>query len=175
MPSFYDICMRVGTDKCKPTQYDDHQYYRVYPRYLEPLRDQPQKLLEIGLGCDMSYGPGRSVKLWKQYLPRVELWEAEYDTECASKYNATLDYRILTGNQGKRRVLESWVQSSGGNFNIIIDDGSHQSEHQLATLLYLWEHALLPGGYYFIEDLHYEDPRELAREAKHAAANATTG
>jgi hypothetical protein len=31
------------------------------------------KMPEIGLGCDMLYGPGASVKLWKEFLPEADL------------------------------------------------------------------------------------------------------
>ena len=36
------------------------------------------KMLEIGLGCDMGYGPGASVAVFKKLFPTAELWEAEF-------------------------------------------------------------------------------------------------
>ena len=38
-------------------------------------------------------------------------------------------------------------------FDVIIDDGSHESEHILTSLKTLFP-RLKTGGYYFIEDLH---------------------
>merc|ERR1719361_1387093 len=46
---------------------------------------QPPKMFEIGLGCNMEYGPGASVQAWKTVLPKAELWEAEYDEKCVNK------------------------------------------------------------------------------------------
>ena len=44
-------------------------------------------MLEIGLGCDMSYGPGASYHLWKTILSEHdELWEAEVDERCIEKF-----------------------------------------------------------------------------------------
>jgi hypothetical protein len=40
-------------------------------------------MLEIGLGCDMQYGPGASATLWRSYFPEADLWFAEYNGERA--------------------------------------------------------------------------------------------
>jgi hypothetical protein len=58
----------------------------VYEKYLEPIRDKPLKMLEIGLGCDMSYGPGKSYYTWQEFLPNVDLYYIEYDKECVRKW-----------------------------------------------------------------------------------------
>ena len=84
-PSFYDIAKKFGTDKVTDHHYNFSEYQAsswtrtfaeqetVYEKYLEPLRDRKLKMLEIGLGCDMSYGPGASYHTWLEYLPNVEL------------------------------------------------------------------------------------------------------
>jgi hypothetical protein len=46
----------------------------VYEKYLEPIRDKPLKMLEIGLGCNMAYGPGKSYYTWLEFLPNVDLY-----------------------------------------------------------------------------------------------------
>lgn len=40
-------------------------------------------MLEIGLGCDMGYGPGASLKLWHAFLPCAKISFVEYD-RCAA-------------------------------------------------------------------------------------------
>lgn len=51
----------VVTDKVKP-----HKYQQMYGLFILPLLHQAKrtnstiKLLEIGLGCDMTYGPGNN-------------------------------------------------------------------------------------------------------------------
>lgn len=57
-PSFYEIAIKTGTDKVT-----DHSYHHMYQKYLPAIRNRKIKMLEIGLGCDMSYGPGASVSL----------------------------------------------------------------------------------------------------------------
>jgi len=57
--SFYAIAKEEGTDKVV-----DHKYGHLYNSLLERLRGKSAvKLLEIGLGCGMTYGPGRSVNV----------------------------------------------------------------------------------------------------------------
>ncbi len=79
------------------------------------------------LGCDMKYGPGASVAIWKDILlPTDELWEAEFDRACVEKAqkNKQLEgVNVLVGDQGDPEVLASWLQKSGNNFDVIIDDG----------------------------------------------------
>jgi hypothetical protein len=165
MRTFREICVDSGTDKCLHTVHNDHRYHHVYPKYLESFRTRPIKLLEIGLGCGTVTGPGKSIGLWKEYLPHVELWVAEIDVACAEKFNASLDYRILVGRQGDNATLESWLQISGGGFDAIIDDGSHETVDQLASFHVLFPRALKPGGHYFIEDLQYQRDYERHHSA----------
>ena len=125
----------------------------MYEPRLEPLRDQHLKMLEIGLGCNMGYGPGSSYKLWMEYFPHVDLYFIEYDGACAAKWaNATPGATIFTGDQADRAFLSEFMVESGGDFDVIIDDGGHSMTQQRVSLEVLWD-AVKPGGLYFIEDL----------------------
>ena len=57
----------------------------MYGIFLGPLKYTPIKLLEIGVGCRMSYGPGASVQLWSTYFSNLELWGADYDVEFVNR------------------------------------------------------------------------------------------
>ena len=48
------------------------------------------KLLEIGLGCNMIYGPGKSVSLLKTWFHSIDLHEMEYDQACVDKWGAII-------------------------------------------------------------------------------------
>ncbi|KAL3418757.1 hard-surface induced protein [Phlyctema vagabunda] len=147
-PSFYEIAMKHGTDKVRP-----HNYQYMYEPRLAPMRDQKLKMLEIGLGCDMSYGPGASYYTWLEYFPNVDLYYIEYDAACAAAWaNQTTDATIYTGDQADVTFLQQFIVQSGGDFDIIIDDGGHTMNQQRVSLDILWE-VVKPGGIYFIEDL----------------------
>ncbi len=136
----------------------NHTYDQMYGMFLMPLRGSsaPMKMLEIGLGCDMWYGPGASVRLWRTLFPRAEIWEAELDAQCVKHHAATLrSMRVnaLIGSQGDPETLRLWSELVGTDIDIVIDDGSHRSEHVLSTFDTFWP-LLRPGGHYFIEDIH---------------------
>jgi hypothetical protein len=54
--SFYSISSRIGTDKVT-----SHNYPDAYEFFLTPHRHNEIRLLEIGLGCHMADGPGKSL------------------------------------------------------------------------------------------------------------------
>jgi hypothetical protein len=78
----------------------------------------------------------------------------EYNATCAEKWaHKITGATVATGDQGDPAVLEGFLESYGGDFDIIIDDGGHTMAQQMTSLQHLWK-AIKPGGYYFCEDLH---------------------
>lgn len=135
-----------------------HEYNIMYGKNLLPYyqKHPKMKMLEIGLGCDMKYGPGASVKLWKELLPEAELWEAEYYGDCVkkNKEKGQLEgVNTLVGDQSDPKVLDEWIEKSGGDFDVIIDDGGHGNCQIWTSFEKLWP-TVKRGGLYFIEDLH---------------------
>ena len=132
-----------------------HQYNLMYGMFLFPLRHEKIKMLEIGLGCGMLYGPGASALLWRALLPKAELWEAEVDGNCVEKHRSSLlasGIRPLIGSQRNATTLRRWMDESGGQFDVIIDDGGHSNLDITSSFDGLWQH-IAPGGLYFVEDL----------------------
>jgi hypothetical protein len=95
--SFLEIATKYGTDKVTTHHYNYSEFRAlptffnltnstVYEKYLEPIRDKPLKMLEIGLGCNMAYGPGKSYYTWLEFLPNVDLYYIEYDRGCVEKW-----------------------------------------------------------------------------------------
>ena len=160
---FYNMAIQHGTDKvgsygvAKGAQASSsmHSYYIAYSRYLTPLRHQPIKFLEVGLGCNMHLGPGMSLSLWQSFFTHqsFELWMAEYNKECAQKWAHKVKTPILVGDQADFKILQKWQRISGGNFDVIIEDGGHSHLQMLNSFSYLFVHALKPGGVYFMEDI----------------------
>ncbi|TPX17931.1 uncharacterized protein E0L32_011994 [Thyridium curvatum] len=147
-PSFREVALQHGTDKVTT-----HQYWFMYEKYLEPLREKKLKMLEIGLGCNMGYGPGKSYYTWLEFFPNVDLYYIEYDAACAEKWkDKTSGATIFTGDQADRTFLRRFVQESGGDFDVIIDDGGHSMDQQRNSLEELWG-IVKPGALYFVEDL----------------------
>lgn len=77
----------------------------------------------------------------------------EYDAACAEQWaHKTSGATVTTGDQGDPAVLEKFLATYGGDFDIIIDDGGHTMDQQKTSLQHLWK-AIKPGGLYFCEDL----------------------
>ena len=98
------------------------------------------KLFEIGLGvCHI--GPGLSLHFWRTLAPMAEVWVGEYDGVCIQKLarsGGLWGAQALQGDQSNHTDLRRWVDESGGNFDIVVDDGSHRHDHILASLRALW-------------------------------------
>lgn len=146
-----------------------HAYDIMYGRFLVPMVEnfrflhKPMKFLEIGFGCDtekrkrLGYGFGASVPVWQKLFSRINssIWEAESDKVCiqnARNGGQLRDVSVLIGDQSNETTLARWIYRSGGDFDVIIDDGGHKSEQVLKSFAALWP-ELNPGGYYFIEAL----------------------
>ena len=58
--------------------------------------------------------------------PKAELWEAEFNGECVEKHrNGMLrGVNLLTGDQGNDTVLDEWIKTSGGNFDVVVDESN---------------------------------------------------
>ena len=165
----------IITDK-----FTSHNYEWAYEEYFSKLDvfNRPVRMLEIGLGCGQGYGPGGSVRLWYAYFEAIgiplELHIFEYEQSCAEEWRRQQNFtnlRMYYGDQGNIGDLKKAVNASGGNFDIIVDDGSHRWSHQILTLRTLFRIALRPGGYYFIEDtitsvlrLNYADQQQKTTE-----------
>lgn len=139
-----------------------HQYHIMYGDYLLPYyyAHPNMKMLEIGLGCNMEYGAGASVGIWKQLFPSADLWEAEQDSGCVEKHRDTSlkGLHVLVGDQSRPDTLKKWIADSGGGFDVIIDDGGHRNCQIWTSFQALWP-EVKKGGLYFIEDMQVaKDP-----------------
>jgi hypothetical protein len=150
LKSFLELALDAGTDKVTT-----HQYNFAYEHYLPDLRHAPVRFVEIGLGCDMGYGPGKSLDLWDRYFTHKDskIFFMEYDSVCAEKLNLSRPrVTVDAGDQADVTVLHSFIEKHGGNFDVIVDDGGHTMVQQITSLIHLFP-ALSSGGLYFLEDL----------------------
>ena len=147
MPTLSEIMDMNRSDKGTATG-EAHGYTPVYERWLEPIRNEPLRILEIGV-CDPRM-PGASLKGWYEYFPNAAIFG--YDIVDGHRFD---NDRVVTfiGDQSDRTDLGRFIEFSGGEFDVIIDDGSHQAMHQQVSLAFLFPH-LKPGGLYIIEDMH---------------------
>ncbi|KAF6808466.1 hard-surface induced protein [Colletotrichum sojae] len=150
-PSFAELAANSGTDKVT-----DHNYAVLYDKYLPAFRDTDVKMLEIGLGCGMRYGPGASYETWVKYFPQVEMNLIEFDGTCATDWGSKHPKaNVFIGDQSNAPFLHEVGREVTADrlVDILVDDGGHTMAQQRTSLVELWQYVR-PGGIYIVEDLH---------------------
>jgi hypothetical protein len=138
------LALLYGTDKN-----GGHFYTQHYQRYFSHLRNQPIRLLEIGVGgySDLNDGAA-SLRMWKRFFPKAQIVGIDlYDKTHFSEDRII----VLQCDQTDAQRLTD-ISREQGPFDIIIDDGSHLNEHIKITFNILFP-LLKKGGFYAIEDL----------------------
>jgi len=152
LKSWYEVAKKTSTDKVTKHSYDV-AYQKYLPRFFER---GSVKMLEIGLGCNMEYGPGESLKVWVEYFKdiKLELHFMEYNRKCAELWQPKFpNIKFHIGDQANESDLQKLIDESGGKFDLIIDDGGHSMKQQIVTMNYLIPLAMKPGGIFVMEDL----------------------
>lgn len=134
--SFAAAAEASGSDK-----FFQHGYQRFYPRHLDRFRDRNGNLVEIGVD------QGKSLGLWRQYLPNAFLHGIDIGIE--SEGDRFLIHRCDQSDPEQLRVVAAQIQTAFA----IVDDGSHIPEHQLLTWDLFFRTVLEPGGVYIVEDI----------------------
>lgn len=130
-----------GTDKFT------HGYM---PFYEQTLPKTVNKILEIG--CHK----GASLKMWRAKYP-----EARIDTlDLFQEFPIPNDIPSLYAWKADQTNVEILTVMRRNKYDVIIDDGSHNSRDQLITFFAL----ACPGTYYYIEDLHCQDEEYYSQE-----------
>jgi len=118
-----------------------------YRRLLTSLDREPTSILEIGVKG------GGSAAMWKGLFPsasvvgldiKLRRWLTRQPSEDGVVY--------LAGDQTDSARLGE-IAAKYGPFDLVIDDGSHVTDHVAGTLRCLLPHVR-PGGIYVIEDTH---------------------
>ncbi len=118
-----------------------HSYIEVYEEILKPYRSGCS-FLEIGVST------GLSMEMWADYLENSTL--LGIDIKCQSeKIRNNPRYKFIEGDATKPEFLK---HIGDLKFDVIIDDGSHKLEDQIATYNLLKD-RLNPGGIFIIEDV----------------------
>ncbi len=125
-----------------------HHYFDIYTRYFERFRDRPVTMLEIGVFR------GGSLRMWKQYFhPDSTIVGIDVDKSCQAHEIADQNVFVRIGSQADPNFLAE-INGEFGPFDIILDDGSHKTHHQIVSFGALFRAALKDGGCYMVEDVH---------------------
>lgn len=122
-----------------------HHYIPYYDRYFSCFRQSPVRFLEIGVFR------GGSLEMWRKYFGEESIiFGIDSDSSCAELNGQAGQVRI--GSQDDPDFLRQVVEEMGG-VDIVLDDGSHQTKHQIESFKILFP-EMSEGGVYMVEDLH---------------------
>ena len=152
-----EIAVKYGSDK-----YYSHSYIEGF--YEHEFHDRKVRhLLEVGIGYEAlmkdftpNFVHGSSLRMWAEFWPGAEIWACDVRPETLINEGRI---HSMVADQSSLHDLAKLLEFCGGGWEIVIDDGSHQTEHQIFTC-----RTLLPcvslGGLYIIEDV--QEPEKVA-------------
>lgn len=132
------LAIKYGCDK------EPSNYHHYTPYYNELFQHKLiKRVLEIGIFR------GASLRMWRDYFPEAEIFGIDIDPTCLFQENRIHTYQCDAGNE---EHLDNIAVQLGGNFDIIIDDGSHYPEHQMLSAKIMPKY-LSKNGIFIIEDV----------------------
>jgi 23S rRNA U2552 (ribose-2'-O)-methylase RlmE/FtsJ len=158
MKTLQEIFNRIGhfgSDIGCNDKGSNHTYLETYERLFAPFR-RNCKFMEIGLAA------GDSIRLFDEYFQNS--WICGVDISIVFKPSEYKNgVKIIEADATKESFLK---HIEGETFDIIIDDGSHITNDQIATFEML-KGKMNKGGVYIIEDILAWDIEHLRFKALH--------
>ncbi|MET4608340.1 glycosyltransferase involved in cell wall biosynthesis [Bradyrhizobium sp. JR4.1] len=122
-------------------------YLDEYDRLFASMRDGPVRLLEIGVQN------GGSLEIWPQFFPKAHaIIGCDINPDCERLTYDDPRIGVIVGNANDLQTQQRILQRVG-QFDIVIDDGSHLSSDIVKTFALYFPH-LANGGIFIAEDLH---------------------
>lgn len=142
-----ELALRYHTDKC--------HFHNYTPYYHQLLSGKTvTRVLEIGLGwaglMHAEYPNAGSLFMWRDYFPDAEIFGLDIRPDTLVNEGRIHSFEV---DQSNEESLRSAASAVGGDFDLIVDDGSHVPEHQIMTAG-VFLPRLAPDGIYVIEDVH---------------------
>ena len=139
----------MRSSELRLTDYDTDKvtsrYLEMYDPFFEHLLDKNVILLELGIY------KGGSLQLWRDYFPHGTI--VGIDINLPNDFIPGERISIYKGSQADINFLTSLSNESAPNgYDIIIDDASHIGALTKIAFWHLFDHHLMPGGLYIIED-----------------------
>lgn len=138
-----DIANKYMTDK--GTRHDGmHNFTSAYEVVFDDIKDNIESLLEIGILS------GSSIRMWRDYFTNAQIYGVDIHQEYVNGVKDEDRIIAMQGDQSKPLIP---ILGDLKDLDVIIDDGSHQMDHQQRTFGELFR-LVKPGGIYILEDLH---------------------
>jgi hypothetical protein len=158
-PSLTELfASRASVDNAFGTDKDTtHSYGALYEALFAPRRESARAVLELGVYS------GASALVWAEYFTRASVvgaditlsrlrFGADHPRIRFVQTDATVPAAIAATSAAAAELGLSPAVGAATAYDIIVDDASHDPNHQVASAE-LFVPSLAPGGVYVIEDI----------------------
>ena len=141
-----------GSDKAST-----HNYHHIYGTILKDV-DSVTAVLEIGLGSNnedvvsnmgRAGKPGASLRAFRDHLPKANIYGADVDERILFEEDRIKTFFV---DQTDPSSFDALGRNVGQNFDLIIDDGLHSPNANIAVLTFSLK-RLKHGGWVVVEDI----------------------
>jgi SAM-dependent methyltransferase len=138
-----------------------HNYTDLYFDLLKDHVDKSLNLFEVGLGTNYldipssmgtSGTPGASLRGWREFLPKSNIYGADIDRRILFSEDRIKTFYVDQTDPKSIEELWSNDELKDIQFDIFIDDGLHHVDANICLLKNSF-HKLKPKGGYIIEDI----------------------
>ena len=168
------LAQAYNVDKCPniKAKYSTHTYTPKYELLLKDIRLNVTSMLEIGIGnvglmsgIIDNYSPGCSLRMWRDYFPNAKIYGCDIVSSVLFQEDRIKTFYV---DQSDPKSLKNLVTSISEfpYMDVILDDGSHQKDHQEISFQNLWSFVKPKGGIYIIEDVNVNNIDYLVDLAK---------
>ena len=141
------IANKYKTDK-GTIESECHSFTEFYDDILKNKKNEQLNILEIGVWN------GSSINMWGEYFPNANVYGIDIDINRSNGKIINNNAQVFLCDGTNEEQINNFLNKIGNpKFDIIIDDGSHQFNHQMKSLL-IFMNYLTDNGIYILEDLH---------------------
>ena len=137
-----DILTKLAI-KYKTDKWGKHHYTPIYHDLFKDKKESVKKVIEIGVA------EGAGVRMFRDYFPNAMIYGAELEEERLFEEDRI---KVVKCNQWLLDDLVRLVEVTGKDVDLVVDDGSHVPEDQVASCIALMS-MLDKDVTYIIEDV----------------------
>lgn len=184
-----ELCEKYGSDKGfinfdkekKNYNWHPHTYSTYYHSIFNLSRESIKNVFECGLGTNnpniksnMTKNgiPGASLRVWRDYFCNAQIFGGDIDKEILFQEDRIKTFYVDQLNTNSIKFM--WETIKVDNFDIIIDDGLHESEANFNFFINSF-HKLKKNGVFVIEDVSNDSLVYLRNKLKDYDADIVVG
>ena len=138
LKKYNSVDTQFGTDKMT-----SHSYQTVYDNIFSNYKESCKSLLEIG------FDGGFALQAYSEYFPNAFIYGIDIKDARSEGLKTNSKVRVFVGDACSKEAINHFNLE----FDIIIEDASHLSEHQIQHFRD-YNKYVKKDGIYIIEDIH---------------------